>query len=283
MTTRADPQTKVLLTVAMILIPLAAVVSGWFFRPVWGWLTVTVLVLVFIVTAGQQIAGLWRGALIDNRNKTSLSRFQTVLWTVLVVSAFLVAALHNIRTKQTDPLKIDVPPELWILLGISLTSLVGSGLIKQEKAKSVPKPDSARLAFKARGVEPGKIAPVGNQLVEAADPAAAADPSAAVRTGTVLAKGVLAVNATPDKSSWLDMFRSEEVGAMGLLDLGKIQMFFFTIIIVFSYAVALGSLFVNTAGEITAFPAISQSAIALLGISHAGYLANKTVSRTPTT
>jgi hypothetical protein len=277
MTARADPATKVRWTVVMILIPFAALASAWFFRPVWGWLTVMVLILVFIVTAGQQIVGLWRGALIDNRNKTSLSRFQTVLWTVLVVSAFLVAALHNIRTKQTDPLKIDIPPELWILLGISLTSLVGSGLIKQEKAKSVPKPDSARLAFKARGVEPAKIVAVGDQLVTAEDP------SKAVQTGAVLAKGVLAVNETPDKSSWLDMFRSEEVGAMGLLDLGKIQMFYFTIIIVFSYGVALGSLFVNTPGNITAFPAISQSVIALLGISHAGYLANKTVSRTPTT
>jgi len=82
------------------------------------------------------------------------------------------------------------------------------------------------------------------------------NPSAAHPTGIVLAKGVLAVNDKPDKSTWLDMFRSEEVGAMGLLDLGKIQMFYFTIIIVFSYAVALGSLFVNTPGKISAFPAI---------------------------
>jgi len=277
MTAGADPETKILWTVVMILIPVAILAGGWFFRPIWGWLTVMALLLVFIVVAGRQIVGLWRGALIDDRNKISLSRFQTVLWTVLVISAFLVTALHNIRTKQADPLNIDVPPELWILLGISVTSLVGSGLIKQEKSKSVPQPDSARLAFKARGVEPEKIVRAGNELVTTTDPTAAAS------TGTVLAKGVLAVNDAPDKSSWLDMFRSEEIGAMGRLDLGKIQMFYFTIIIVFSYAVALGSLFVNTPGKITAFPAISQSVIALLGISHAAYLTNKTVSRTPTT
>jgi hypothetical protein len=277
MATAAVSKTKIGWTVVMILIPLAALASGWFLRPVWGWFTVLVLLLAFIMLAGQQIVGLWRGALIDSRNKISLSRFQTLLWTVLVVSAFLVAALHNIRTKQADSLKINIPSELWILLGISITSLVGAGLIKQEKAKSVPEPDSVGLAFKARGVDPEKIVRVGNALVDATDP------SAATATGTVLAKGVLTVNDTSSKSSWLDMFRSEEVGTIGRLDLGKIQMFYFTIIIVFSYAVALGSLFVGTPGKISAFPAISQSVIALLGISNAGYLANKTVPRTATT
>ena len=34
--------------------------------------------------------------------------------------------------------------------------------------------------------------------------------------------------------------------------------------------------------EIEEFPALSESMLALLGISHAGYLANKAVTRTPT-
>jgi hypothetical protein len=189
-----------------------------------------------------------------------------------------VSAVHNVRAKQANPLQINVPAELWVVLGISVTSLVGSGLIKQEKAKTTPELDSARLALsKHSGVEPGKILPVGNELIIADDPASAG------AGNTVMTKGVLAVNDKPSESSWLDMFRAEEVGSIGRLDLGKIQMFYFTIIILFSYGAALASLLASSSGKIAAFPALSQSAIALLGISHAAYLANKAVPRTSTT
>jgi hypothetical protein len=73
------------------------------------------------------------------------------------------------------------------------------------------------------------------------------------------------------------------VGNIGHLDIGKIQMFYFTIIIIFAYGAALTSLFAGTSSEkIGAFPTLSQSVIALLGISQAAYLANKAVPRTPT-
>lgn len=253
---------------AMIVIPGAAVAAGWYFVSIWAWLAAAALLLVFVVVAGRQIVGLWRGALVDQRNKVSLSQFQTLLWTVVVVSALLAAAFHNIRTAQADPLNIDVPPELWILLGISASSLVGSGLIKQQKAETTPEPATARLALsKSADVAPDQITAVGNQLIAADD--------------RVLAKGVLAVNHEPGQSSWLDMFRAEEVGSIGRLDLGKVQMFYFTIIIVFAYSFALGALFVNTTGKIVGFPPLSQSVIVLLGISHAAYLTNKAVPRTP--
>jgi hypothetical protein len=58
-------------------------------------------------------------------------------------------------------------------------------------------------------------------------------------------------------------------------------MFYFTIIIVVTYAAALASLLADNPGKISVFPAVSESAAALLGISHATYLAGKTVPRTP--
>ena len=264
--------------IAMVIIPAAAVLAAWYLRPIWAWVTVVILLLAFIVFAGKQIVELWRGALIDERNKTSLSRFQTVLWTVLIVSAFLIAAVYNVRTKQADPLEISVPAELWVVLGISVTSLIGSGIIKQEQAKTTPEPDSARLALsKDPAIATDNIHEEGNCLIVA--DRVGADPA----DKTVVTKGILTVNDKPEKSSWLDMFRAEEIGSIGRLDLGKIQMFYFTIIIVFSYGAALASLLATSSGKVAAFPSLSQSAIALLGISHAAYLVDKAVPRTVTT
>jgi len=268
-------------TLLTLLIPPAILVAGWFLQPRWGWLAMMALLVAFIVLVGQHLAGPWQGALIDERNKMSLSRFQTIVWTVLVVAAFLAAALHNIRTGQPDPLRIAIPSQLWALLGISVTSLVGSGLVKQEKTKRKPEPHNAKktLAGALTGVDPATVTPAdGNQLVAAKHPEA---PSA---DDPVVARGVLTVNEDPAASSWSDLFRGEEVGNAGHLDLGKIQMFYFTLIIVFAYAAALGSLFAQLFAQqsgITAFPALGNDVVALLGISHATYLTTKAVTRTP--
>ncbi|HET9137942.1 hypothetical protein [Actinophytocola sp.] len=265
--------------VLLILIPPLAIVAAWFLLPIWAWLAVLALLMLFLAIVGKQVVGLSRGAVVDLRNKVSLSRFQTVLWTVLIVSAFFVAAVHNVRGGQADPLGITIPPELWILLGVSVTSLVGAGLIKQEKARSTPNRESAELALTKAHLteESDTLVKVGDYSVAAADEAEAKSTG-----GRIMAKGVLAVNDSPQQSSWLDLFRSEEVGGIGRLDLGKIQMFYFTLIIVGSYAVAVGSALAAVSAKITALPGISEGAIALLGISHATYLTTKTVSSTST-
>jgi hypothetical protein len=87
-------------------------------RPLLGWLAVGVLLLIFMAVSGHGVVGMWRGILIDNRNVISLSRFQMVLWTAIVLSAFLTAALYNIYTGIDEPLAIQVPGQMWIMMGI---------------------------------------------------------------------------------------------------------------------------------------------------------------------
>jgi hypothetical protein len=92
-------------------------------------------------------------------------------------------------------------------------------------------------------------------------------------------------NTNVSQASWLDIFRGEEVGNRDMIDLGKVQMFLFTIVVVFSYAVLLWSLL----GESSTLrhplamnlPAFSASMNTLLTISHAGYLTTKAVRSTP--
>ena len=81
----------VLWTLLALSITPLVLIAGWFLQPRWGWLAIMTLLVAFIVLAGRRIVGLWRGAFIDERNKISLSRFQTVVWTVLIVAAFLAA------------------------------------------------------------------------------------------------------------------------------------------------------------------------------------------------
>ena len=73
-------------------------------------------------------------------------------------------------------------------------------------------------------------------------------------------------------------FRGEEIGNAAHLDLGKIQLFYFTVILVLAYAVALGTAFASGAARIGEFPALDSGIVALLGISHAGYLTHKAIS-----
>lgn len=98
-------------------------------------------------------------------------------------------------------------------------------------------------------------------------------------TNKVDVQGSLVVNQSPDDAGWADLFRGEDVGNAGHLDLGKIQMFYFTLIIVFAYGAAIAEMFESSRFGITKFPLLSSGTVALLGISHAGYLANKAVTR----
>ena len=65
----------------------------------------------------------------------SLSRLQMFLWTVLVLSGLMTAAISNVATNQTDPLTIALPQELLILMGISTTTLVATPLVLNPKKK----------------------------------------------------------------------------------------------------------------------------------------------------
>lgn len=202
---------------------------------IWTWIGALILLAFFVIVVGKGITGNWLGVLIDQRRKMSLARFQTVLWSVLILSAFQAAALTNIHlvSNPTDALSITIPPEVLTILGISVTSLAGQSLILNTK-------------------QPKLVDKNGDGI----------DPS--------------------DRPSWFDMFKGDDVANHDYLDLSKVQMFYFTIILVLVYGVALASMFMAVDPRplaINALPALAPTAVALLGISQAGYLAYKAIPR----
>ncbi|MDO8463783.1 MAG: hypothetical protein Q7S46_00805 [Gallionella sp.] len=100
-----------------------------------------------------------------------------------------------------------------------------------------------------------------------------------VRKDQEEAKGLLHVRKEPKDAEWKDIFTKEISGESDLIDLSKLQMFFFTITVIFAYAAALNNLMQqpdlieNPFG--VALPLFSSSLVVLLGISHGGYLALK--------
>lgn len=200
-------------------------------RTVVAWLLIAVLMAAFAAVAGHGVTGLARGVLIDDRHRLSLSRLQMLLWTVLILSAYMAAALANIGREAASPLTVEIPSELWLAMGISTASLVAA---------------PAALAYKQKQ-RPG-------QLEALPDPA---------------------------DSHVSDLFRGEEVTDYDHLDLGKVQMFLFTVVVVLGYGLGLGNMFEETNGAFTTLPAIDDAVVTLLAISHAGYLTKKAVTTSP--
>jgi outer membrane murein-binding lipoprotein Lpp len=93
------------------------------------------------------------------------------------------------------------------------------------------------------------------------------------------ALGDVHTNDRIEQADWSDIFRGELVSNYRVVDPAKVQMFFFTILIIFVYGTLvwglLGTETVWQMAETVALPPFSDSLVALLGISHAGYLVVK--------
>jgi hypothetical protein len=220
-------------------------------------------------TRGNGVTGhFWLGWLTNEQHRASLSRLQMFLWTAIVLSAFLVAALANLKEGHaTVALAIAIPQEVWVVMGISTVSLVGSPLILSQKKRQKTNVDELERTLRLRGMidDTQTLSP---EMQKAH------------------ASGNLDRNSNPQQAHLYDLIRGEEVGNSHVLDLTRLQNLFFTFVLIGAYAANLGSLLVSRAAEIPAssisqFPPIGASSIALLGISHAGYLTGKAVDKQP--
>ncbi len=237
-----------------------------------SWLICVGLLAFFIAALGLWIMGDATGVLISNRNLVSMSRTQIILWTLIVFPAIFVLAAQKAHYLGGDQaLNFAIPREIWGALGISIASLVGTPLLLQPKTDQVP---SDKALTKTQ--------------------AAMSDPSQQISAQQISQQslGTLFSNPDPSDARISDMFQGDEVGNAAYVDPAKVQMFVFTLVLVLSYAVSLWKMFggITISSDpalrnlqlmaITALPTLSASQIAVLGISHAGYLSSKAVSHT---
>ncbi len=301
------------------ILPLVAlIIAGGFLLPRWlgtivknpggglalTWLVVAIFMLSIIGIIGESLNKGLLGILIDNRNMMSLSRLQIVLWTVLILSAFVTVALARVSDSRfnphgyvcelaetaqgetgkesecADPLGIQLPPLLWTLMGISVASSVASPLLKTAKARRTEEDDRKQTRAAKTRRETDGAATYRNVLETTTrdDPRAAEEP--------IENQGALVKKKSWRDARLSDVFMGEEVSDFMYVDVAKVQNFFFTMIAVVAYAVAL-AVAMSTASSLAdffAFPDLPPSLIAVIGISHGGYLTDKAFTHSiPTT
>jgi len=298
---------------------------GYFFpfifdAPAWrvvSWIIIILLMSGVVGLLGLRISGRPAGVFINERYKMTLSRFQLVVWTIIVLSAFVTIALGRVQVYTVDPLAIadplaiGLPSQLWALLGISTASLVGSPLVLSTKRSKTPTPEALQRAARSvsakadvSSVKEVKDAKTEYYNVLARSGASGSEIGSArekwqkaiitarenmvpeIRAtldDNVQVFGTLSSNKDPSEAKFSEMFTGDEVGNENVIDMAKVQMFFFTILIVFSYAVLLMMLLLTQEpAAINNFPELTDSVVALLGISSGGYLASKTTDKTKT-
>jgi hypothetical protein len=270
-----------------------------------AWLVLAGGMALLIVLAGFVVNGQIFGALIDAQNRYSLSRLQVAAWTTVVISAWLAVVLVRIASEVSvgDALKVSIPDAVLVALGISVGSFAFATGIKDSKRKQDVSPTTKVQLNRDRRNLMDRIAVTTRELNRQQAAAAAAtgeDQSALNITANALqselesatqqlkgvndqleeidkAQGLLVKNASPADASAGDLFRGEEVADATTLDFGKVQMLWITVAVIGAYVFVLSDALSNgrLLGTGVSLPDLPESIVALLGISHGGYLVVK--------
>jgi len=99
-----------------------------------AWTVAAAILVIAMAAAGRTSSGSYLGILRDGRGRYSLSRFQVLLWTTVVLS--LLAAVFVARLidgTRNNALDIQIPQTVLLVLGVSVGSTVTAGAIKAGK------------------------------------------------------------------------------------------------------------------------------------------------------
>jgi hypothetical protein len=195
-----------------------------------SWAFWALVIICFAGFLGLKYRSSPLGILIDTRGRYSLTHFQLVLWSILVLSLIAAVVAGKLWAGVPNALAFDIPNNLLGVMGISVVST------------------AAAIAVKS-----GKDAKNPEQIAASND---------------------------DDKPCLTQMFLVEEGEfADKVVDVSKFQNFWFTIILFVAYIGLAVSAINHDGTSLTALPDFSGTFVALLGISHAGYIAGKGPAR----
>jgi hypothetical protein len=218
------------------------------------WVEVAALTALMIAV-GVSVTHRYWGILINERNVMSLSRFQAVLWTVLILADYATILLGRAwQGMSLTDAKDLLRPDLLMLMGISYASAVGTSIVHANKA-----------------AKPTPVNAVSDAQANLNDNAG----------NFTAAQGVMYKNKDLSDANVGDLFQGDELADAHTTDLSKVQMFFFTIVSAVVFLGTADAMFTNmkSIGDVL-IPQLPENLIALMGISHAAYLSNKAVTRT---
>lgn len=228
----------------------------------WYWLMVLFVVVLAVI--GKVICGTYKGVFVDERNVVSLSRVQMIAWSILVLTAVLVLVLYNVNLQGASCLtKTDVsciptiPNDLWLLMGFSTATLVVSPVLLSNSAAA--EPDEKQSQQISDGLVKQGYLESGQDL-----------------------SGPLYRNESPKDARWSDLITGEQNSNCLHLDLPRLQMCFFTLLALLVYAVMFHQQLIK-GDNVKGLPELNEGLLALIAISHGGYLVSKAAQNSATT
>lgn len=247
----------------LILLSIAIFFAAWQLSPGVNFVVVMALLCLFSGLIGRHTNGMYFGILISDRNLMSISRFQTMIWTIVVLSAYIVIAIARAKAGIENPLDIEIDYRLWIMMGISTTSLVATPLLLANKEQNNV------ISYERKQAVAEKTATsCGSKDISANDIVANAT-------------GILYANRTPAEADFTDMFEGDEIANTCSIDIAKLQMFFFTLVAAVTYCITIFLLIRQTpVNSLDKLPALSEGFLAIMGISYSGYVSSKTITYT---
>jgi ABC-type multidrug transport system fused ATPase/permease subunit len=250
----------------LIVLTFAIFIAAWKVSAGLNFVLVMCLMCLFCGFIGRHTNGRYLGILISDRNVMSLSRFQTVAWTVVILSAYIVIAVARTTVDSLPsgpgPLDITIDYRLWIMMGISATSLVATPMILANKAQALS--DDKKVEM-----EPLAQKMIANCNMKDITSKEIIDHS----------KGILYGNKSPEDADFTDIFEGDEISNTCSVDIAKLQMFFFTMVALITYCITLFQV-ISKDPLTDKFPALSEGFLVILGISYGGYVSSKTITNT---
>jgi hypothetical protein len=221
------------------------------------------LVAGVVCGLGYAVTGYASGIAMSSWNDYSLSKLQMALWTIVVVAALLTIAKIRIlgyfggAGHGIDPLAINIPPELLVAMGIAAFTTAATPAILALKASQTP--------------DPGQIAAARQRVADTTSGVA----NDFTHTGNAIAR------IDPKNARWLDVIVGDETANAGIVDLSKVQQLLITLLLLGAYT---GTIIrelatATSAASIDSLPPLSEGFLALMAVSHAGYLTYKAVPK----
>jgi len=248
---------------------------------------ISAIVAAVIVLVIAAVVGLFKGkgvfgVLVDGRGKYSLSRLQILLWTALIIGGYVGIAIPKSIALPEEAF-VKIPAEVLGLLGVTLGSTVLSTAIKANNISEGKTRDEEELRRKA-------TESAENQLLRLAgwtdEELRELSPEKRAEAVAVLGKDFLAEldkqAEAERKPSWMDLFSQEQKGKEHLIDIGKLQMFTWTVAALIIYSSILVTQLTQARLEdLTELPNVTGTILSLMGISQAAYLGMKLPKGTP--
>jgi hypothetical protein len=269
--------------------------------PMWRWAWVAIVMFAVLLIAGRLGTSWgWFGALVDpQRGKYSLGQLQLVGWTILVMSAWLGIVITRIALGVPDKETLTEA-----LTAYSEAVIEENAAEMQATQKQVDTILAADVTYtNALDVEiPAEVLillgiSAGSLVSGVAIKSEKAKPPE--RGGPNVLDDANAKHPETARPSWIDIFKGDQKGDKDYIDIGKFQMFWFTVAALVAYGMQVyASMDLATSSEtlqnlglsgvelaragfalVDSLPAVGASLAGVLGISHVAYLANKIPER----